>query len=106
MTQDIMDEQIRMCDAEVTSDHSRLVVCVNEQNQEYMTFLKTLDGIEFGQVTFDGCEEFGASFLNNMRNHDKFEEAGYGLMLTYPVVALSTLLKMAAARKNLCPNYD
>ena len=85
----IMNEQIRLCDAEVTSDHSRLVTYLDEQNQEYRAFLETLDGIEFGIVNFDGNEEFGATFLNNERNHDKIQEAGYSLMLTYPVVAFS-----------------
>jgi hypothetical protein len=81
-----MNEQIRLCDAEATSDHSRLVTYLNEQNQEYRAFLKTLEGIEFGMVNFDGNEEFGVTFLNNERNHDKIQEAGYTLMLTYPVV--------------------
>ena len=74
------DEDIRLIDAEAQGN--RLVTFLDEQDQEYRAFLETLDGIEFGQVTFDEHEEFGASFLNNEQNHDKIEAAGYSLMIS------------------------
>jgi hypothetical protein len=73
-------EDIKLIDAEVSGD--RLVICFNEQDQEYRAFLETLDGIEFGKITFDEHEEFGASFLNSKENGDKIEAAGYSLMIS------------------------
>jgi hypothetical protein len=79
-------EDIRLIDAEVSGN--RLVTYLDEQHfndldvNEFRDLLATLDGIEFGQVTFDGHEEFGASFLNNEQNHDKIEAAGYSLMVS------------------------
>jgi hypothetical protein len=97
MTQDFEYEDICLCDADVSSDGSRLIVSVSDENKEYRAFLETLDGIEFGPIIFDGNEEFGATFLNNDQNHDKIKAAGYSLMLTYPPISISTLLKMAKA---------
>jgi hypothetical protein len=74
------DEDIRLIDAEAQGN--RLVTFLDEQDQEYRAFLETLDGIEFGQVTFDEHEEFGASFLNSKENSDKIEAAGYSLMIS------------------------
>jgi len=74
MSQNLYEDMI---DAEVTEDCSRLVVYAGNR-----AFLKTLDGIEFGMVTFDGHEEDGATFLNNEQNHDKIKAAGYSLMVS------------------------
>ncbi len=77
---------IKVLDAEVSGD--RLVTFLDEQRfnesniYEFRNFLETLDGIEFGQVTFDEHEEFGASFLNSKENSDKIEAAGYSLMIS------------------------
>ncbi len=73
-------EDIRLIDAEAQGD--RLVICFNEQDQEYRAFLETLEGIEFGPITFDDNEVFGASFLNNEQNNDKIKTAGYSLMIS------------------------
>ena len=74
------DEDIRLIDAEAQGN--RLVTFLDEQDQEYRAFLETLDGIEFGKITFDEHEEFGASFLNSKENGDKIEAAGYSLMIS------------------------
>ncbi len=73
-------EDIKLIDAEVSGN--RLVTFLDEQDQEYRAFLETLDGIEFGKITFDEHEEFGASFLNSKENGDKIEAAGYSLMIS------------------------
>lgn len=79
-------EDIRLIDAEAQGD--RLVTFLDEQHfneqdvYEYRDFLATLEGIEFGPITFDDNEVFGASFLNNEQNSDKIEAAGYSLMVS------------------------
>jgi len=73
-------EDIKLIDAEVSGD--RLVTFLDEQDQEYRAFLETLEGIEFGPITFDDNELFGASFLNSKENGDKIEAAGYSLMIS------------------------
>jgi len=73
-------EDIKLIDAEVSGD--RLVTFLDEQDQEYRAFLETLEGIEFGPITFDDNEEFGASFLNSKENSDKIKAAGYSLMIS------------------------
>jgi hypothetical protein len=73
-------EDIKLIDAEVSGD--RLVICFNEQDQEYRAFLETLEGIEFGPITFDDNEVFGASFLYSSENSEKIKEAGYSLMIS------------------------
>lgn len=93
MTEDLEYEGIHLCDAEATKDNSRLIICVNEQNLEYRAFLETLDGIEFGPITFDDNEVFGASFLNNEQNHDKITAAGYSLMISSQPISIGDLLK-------------
>ncbi|MDQ1251364.1 MAG: hypothetical protein QG646_437 [Euryarchaeota archaeon] len=102
-----MDGYENICDAEETSDRSRLVVLLNEQNPnlEYMEFLKTLEGIEFGPVTFDGNDEFGASFLNTQLNHDKFEEAGYPLMIS-GTISISEFLKSVYGSSDCSPTMN
>jgi hypothetical protein len=74
------DEDIRLIDAEVSGD--RLVTFLDEQDQEYRAFLETLDGIEFGPITFDDNEVFGASFSYSSENSEKIKEAGYSLMIS------------------------
>lgn len=81
MTQELMYE-IRFFDVEVTSDHSRLVTRVNKHDQEYRAFLETLEGIEFGPITFNSHEEFGATFSHSVENREKIETAGYTLMIS------------------------
>jgi len=79
-------EDIRLIDAEAQGD--RLVTFLDEQHfneqdvYEFRDFLATLEGIEFGPITFDDNEVFGASFLNNEQNSDKIEAAGYSLMVS------------------------
>lgn len=79
-------EDIRLIDAEAQGD--RLVTFLDEQRfneldvNEFRDFLATLEGIEFGPITFDDNEVFGASFLNNEQNSDKIEAAGYSLMVS------------------------
>ena len=79
-------EDIRLIDAEAQGD--RLVTFLDEQRfneldvYEFRDFLATLEGIEFGPITFDDNEVFGASFLNNEQNSDKIEAAGYSLMVS------------------------
>lgn len=79
-------ENIKLIDAEAQGN--RLVTFLDEQHfneqdvNEYRDFLATLDGIEFGPMTFDDNEVFGASFLDNKQNNDKIKEAGYSLMIS------------------------
>jgi len=40
-------EDIRLIDAEAQGD--RLVICFNEQDQEYRAFLETLEGMNLAQ---------------------------------------------------------
>ncbi len=90
-------EDIRLIDAEVSGD--RLVTFLDEQRfneldvYEFRDFLATLDGIEFGPITFDDNEVFGASFLYNSENSEKIKEAGYSLMISSKISVKDLLNK-------------
>ena len=90
-------EDIRLIDAEAQGD--RLVTFLDEQHfneqdvYEFRDFLATLEGIEFGPITFDDNEVFGASFLYNSENSEKIKEAGYSLMISSKISVKDLLNK-------------
>jgi hypothetical protein len=56
-----------------------------EDLYKFKNLLETLDGIEFGAITFDNNKMYGASFIFNDENIKKINNAGYALKVFFVV---------------------
>lgn len=56
-----------------------------EDIYKFKNLLATLDGIEFGPITFDNKKMYGASFIFNDENSEKISNAGFKLRVFFAV---------------------